>query len=111
MVSKVVGYVEGQELLFLPYQQNEWRAFVPAVPTGQYVIALYAYDEAGNSSFFATALFTVDLEKLIYKIEFIQYTNAASVLFGFGAEKINAFTFDSSMKEYRVEVVETGENR
>lgn len=74
MVVKLTGKIAGSEIIFYFAEGNLWQAQIPAIESGEYVTALYATDEAGNESYFATILYVVDTEKLIYRIEITDYS-------------------------------------
>ena len=50
-----------------------WTAAVPFVESCEYVIDLYAEDEAGNISYYATYLLTFDASKLQVQAVPLQY--------------------------------------
>ena len=58
---------------------NIWKATVPFMESGEYIVALYAVDEAGNQAYMATILYTVDLEKLRYEIKMLNYSAQGSM--------------------------------
>lgn len=73
MVVALKGVIEGNEVIFSFVDGNLWQVTIPAMETGEYVTALYAVDDAGNETYFGTILYVVDLERLYYNIEFIDY--------------------------------------
>lgn len=60
MVSKVYGKINDQEIVLEKVDKDKWSIAVPRVKEGRYYIDLFALDDAGNSTFIATALFVVD---------------------------------------------------
>lgn len=76
MVAQVYGTIADKQIIFDLYEDGTWKAMVPAVPTGLYVIALYALDEAGNEAYIATAICAVDICSLVTSIEIIDYEGA-----------------------------------
>lgn len=75
MVTRVYGRVEGESVIFTLSDNNVWNCNVPAVPDGEYVVELYAEDEAGNVTYFATILFTVDTKHLTFKVKWIKFAS------------------------------------
>lgn len=60
MVEKMVGKADGFEIIFTPHG-GLWKATVPRkIDSGNYNVEIRAYDEAGNESYLATVLYTVD---------------------------------------------------
>lgn len=60
MVREVYGQCDGYQIIFRRRDDSDlWDAIVPFDRDGQYVVALYAVDYAGNESFYANVLFTV----------------------------------------------------
>lgn len=60
MVEKMIGKADGFEIIFTP-QEGLWKATVPRkIDSGNYNVEIRAYDSAGNESYIATVLFTVD---------------------------------------------------
>lgn len=64
MVTKVWGSSDGVEVIFTPSGEGLWKCMVPVAEDGQYVVDLYAEDEAGNVAYFATVLFTINTKHL-----------------------------------------------
>lgn len=64
MITQVWGMLGDSRIVFNKTDGNIWKATVPFMESGEYIVALYAVDEAGNQAYMATILYTVDLEKL-----------------------------------------------
>ncbi|WP_430622661.1 PF13754 domain-containing protein [Holdemania massiliensis] len=64
MVTRVYGRAGQYDLEFTQTSEGLWTAAVPFVESCEYVIDLYAEDEAGNVSYYATYLLTFDASKL-----------------------------------------------
>lgn len=79
-VARVIGKTDTFEVVFDITENDVWKANIPLVLSGEYLMELYAYDDAGNVGFLATALFTVDTSNLCCHIEFIKYEAKASFL-------------------------------
>ena len=73
MVLRLTGNVDGRTVLFHQGEEGVWHGTVPLDLDGTYVIDLLAVDEAGNSSYYATVLFTVDPERLHMAMLFLKY--------------------------------------
>lgn len=59
MVRRVFGKGNGVDIVF-EYQGGErWRAIVPANLEGEYIVDVYAEDEAGNVSYKCKTLFAI----------------------------------------------------
>lgn len=71
MVVSVYGKCNGQDLIFNKVKEvglkSTWTITVPKVPSGQYVIELYAVDDAGNKAYFATVKLTYDSSQMAYQ--------------------------------------------
>lgn len=78
MVTQVYGTMADKQIIFDINEDGLWTATVPAVPSGLYVIALYALDEAGNEAYVATAICAVDVCALVASIEIIDYDGSLS---------------------------------
>jgi len=63
-VARVVGQCNGAEIIFTRDSDGSWDVAVPAMSSGQYVVSVTAYDEAGNSAYQALMLFSVDVTTL-----------------------------------------------
>jgi hypothetical protein len=73
MITRLEGTADNYTLVFTQVG-GSWQATVPADLTdSEYVVSLTAYDDAGNSSFFATLLLIVDTSGIHYKFIFSPY--------------------------------------
>ena len=54
MVTRVFGKAGQYDLEFTKTSEGLWTAAVPFVESCEYVVDLYAEDEAGNISYYAT---------------------------------------------------------
>lgn len=79
MVVRVYGSSNGVSIVFTPLGDDRWNCAVPSAPGGEYVIDLYAEDEAGNIGYTATILFIVDAKHLTFKIKFIRFSENAKM--------------------------------
>lgn len=69
MVARVWGEVQGQEIVFSrDGTTNRWVVAVPVSLTGIYIIALWAADAAGNTSYAATIKAVFDSSHLCTSI-------------------------------------------
>lgn len=72
MIVKVWGSVNSNPIVFTPGSNDVWTCQVPAVEDGEYVVDLYAVDDAGNEAYTATILFTVDSKHLIFSVKILK---------------------------------------
>lgn len=72
-VTRVFGRVDGTEVVLQHIDGNRWSVPVPFDKDCEYLMELYAEDEAGNVSYLTQALFTYDPKALVFKIAPIQY--------------------------------------
>lgn len=73
MVTSVYGDIEGHRIIFSLSEGNFWQATVPAMPTGEYVTALYCRNDAGLETYYGTILYVVDVERLSYEVRMLDY--------------------------------------
>lgn len=67
-VTRVEGVCNGATIIFTRSGDGSWDVNVPTIPSGTYVVSVTAYDEAGNSTYLAMMLFSVDVTKLEVKV-------------------------------------------
>lgn len=60
MVAKVIGKVDGGEVIYEKGEGEKWTVTVPSDLDGMYVVEVTAYDEAGNSAYCTKMLLIVD---------------------------------------------------
>lgn len=60
MVAKVIGKVDGSEVIYEKGEGDKWTVTVPSDLDGMYVVEVTAYDEAGNSAYCTKMLLIVD---------------------------------------------------
>ena len=77
MVVKVWGSVNGYDIVFVPQGDDIWIRQVPPAEDGEYIVDLYAVDEAGNQAYTATILFTVDSKHLIFTVKVLKIAKQA----------------------------------
>lgn len=74
MVKRVYGTADNISLTFeREAATGLWQAAVPSDADGEYVVALYAEDEAGNTAYMATILYTADIRNLCVSIRVLEY--------------------------------------
>lgn len=95
MVVRLIGEVNGQEVIFQRVLGDTWEAQVPSSLDGTYVIGMTAYDEAGNEAYFARYILTVDLSSLCTHL----YKNP------YQAEILKEWSADIVPEEYYAEVL------
>lgn len=65
MIKRVYGsFNNGPDIEFTQKENSQWIAIVPESPDGEYVVALWAEDEFGNTSYYATMLFVVKAHEI-----------------------------------------------
>lgn len=79
MVVKVIGKTDTFTVIFDRIDEKRWNALVPANVAGEYIMDLFAYDDAGNVGYMATAMFTVDTSNLCFHLEIINYQSCISL--------------------------------
>lgn len=73
MTTQVWGMLGSSKIIFDRTDGNIWKVTVPFLESGEYIVALYALDDAGNQAYVATILYVVDLENLRYEIKMLDY--------------------------------------
>lgn len=62
MITRIEGMADNHVLVFAPDGDGYWTAQVPPdLEDGTYYVTLTAWDAAGNSTYYATVLMTVDV--------------------------------------------------
>ena len=62
-IARVYGTCNGHDIILaLNPETRRWEVNVPKIPSGKYVVDLYAEDEAGNRAYYATVLIEVDFD-------------------------------------------------
>lgn len=65
MIIRIEGMADNHVLRFMSVGGDYWEAKVPPDLTdGMYIVTLWAWDDAGNSAYYATALMMVDTEQI-----------------------------------------------
>lgn len=113
MVVRVYGSVNGVDITFTPIGDDRWECAVPRVPSGEYVVDLYAEDEAGNIGYAATMLFIVNAKHIITDVRWLNIAaNSTLTLFSaFGrsnapkpVESTTVYTHQIHMQNFKMEV-------
>lgn len=61
MITRIEGMADNHALQFMPVGDGYWEAKVPPdLDDGMYIVALRAWDDAGNSAYYATAMMMVE---------------------------------------------------
>ena len=117
MVQKVYGKANGTEVIF-EYQGGDlWTITVPSNLEGEYVVELYAEDDAGNESYLCKMIFTIFGHELkaVYMDTSYFAENTSRDLTGiinlkeFLADIIkNDFGAEKKEKRYAAEVIKGG---
>jgi len=62
---KLIGYIDGVEVLFDFHPPNQFKAEIPKQLDGSYIVELYALDLAGNkSSLYSSIFIRIDYNNL-----------------------------------------------
>ena len=113
MVVRVYGSANGVDITFTPIGDDRWECAVPRVPSGEYVVDLYAEDEAGNIGYAATMLFVVNAKHIITDVRWLNIAaNSTLTLFSaFGrsdapkpVESTTVYTHQIHMQNFKMEV-------
>lgn len=65
MITRIEGMADRHALTFAPVGGDYWEAKVPPdLDDGMYIVTLWAWDDAGNSAYYATALMMVEAGQL-----------------------------------------------
>lgn len=68
------GNVDGKEILFeRTGEDDEWTAVIPASLNGRYVVELLAIDDAGNETYWAKYIVTIDVTKMCVHLVPLEY--------------------------------------
>ena len=102
MVTKVIGKVDGQEVIYERAEGDLWNVTVPLDLDGMYVIEVTAYDEAGNITFCTKMLLIVDPETLCVRLHPYDYM-VDIIQDGYGVSLIpDQYRVDTLTDEYKV---------
>lgn len=113
MVVRVYGSTNGVDITFTPIGDDRWECAVPRVPSGEYVVDLYAEDEAGNIGYAATMLFVVNAKHIITDVRWLNIAaNSTLILFSaFSSsdtpkpvESTTVYTHQIHMQNFKMEV-------
>ncbi|MCJ7834569.1 Ig-like domain repeat protein [Cuneatibacter sp. NSJ-177] len=63
-VARVFGKIDGTDVVLECEEGDRWNILVPLDTDGEYVVEIVAEDEAGNWSYIAKLLYTVDAGNL-----------------------------------------------
>jgi hypothetical protein len=112
MTTQVWGLLGSSKIIFDRTDGNIWKVTVPFLESGEYIVALYALDDAGNQAYVATILYVVDLENLRYEIKMLDYASEAQTT-GFTIEaqttgftieaQTTGFTIEAQLQKYSIE--------
>ena len=74
-IVRMVGNVDGKEIIFSKDSGGFWSAAVPKDMKGEYIVEVLAYDEAGNVAYSASMIFIVDPFTLEVKMVPVQFAS------------------------------------
>lgn len=69
MVIRLEGKINGESVIFKRKYGDEWETTVPKSLNGVYIVELTACDEAGNKGYAAKYLVTIDIKKMLVRLE------------------------------------------
>lgn len=73
-IKRVYGTADGTDIIFAYDEPSgRWETTVPRDADGRYIVSLWAEDFAGNISYYATVLFTVDIKCMCVCIEWLDF--------------------------------------
>ncbi len=113
MVIRVYGSANGVDITFTPIGDDRWECTVPKIPSGEYVVDLYAEDEAGNVGYAATVLFVVNAKHIVTKIEWLKIAANSNITLFQAFDKTDArkavettktYTHRIHMQNFKIEV-------
>lgn len=81
-VVRMDGLVNGSTVILTKGSGGGWSVAVPSNISGEYVIELHAYDQAGNVAYSTKYLFVVDTASLRVVLRPLNYTAEAYDKFG-----------------------------
>ena len=103
MTTQVWGLLGSSKIIFDRTDGNIWKVTVPFLESGEYIVALYALDDAGNQAYVATILYVVDIENIQYEIRMLDYASEAQPT-GFTIEaQTTGFTIEAQLQKYSIE--------
>lgn len=94
MTTQVWGMLGSSKIIFDRTDGNIWKVTVPLLASGEYIVALYALDDAGNQAYVATILYVVDIENIQYEIRMLDYASEAQT---------TGFTIEAQLQKYSIE--------
>lgn len=72
-VVRVVGQVDGEDVVFHLDESGKWVYVAARDLDGEYIVEVTAYDEAGNAAYSAAMLFAVDTTTLSVSLRPLNY--------------------------------------
>ena len=99
MTTQVWGLLGSSKIIFDRTDGNIWKVTVPLLESGEYIVAIYALDDAGNQAYVATILYVVDIENIQYEIRMLDYASEAQT---------TGFTIEAQMADFTIEAQTTG---
>lgn len=74
MVVQVTGKADEFELIFNKSKQGLWTTTVPSALNGEYILELFAKDDAGNITYITKVLFVVNRITMEAKLVPLEYS-------------------------------------
>lgn len=79
MIVRVYGRANGAEIIFTRKEGDLWQTEVPANLEGEYIVDLWAENDAGRTSYVCRALFAISGHKLKVTVLERGYTGEVSL--------------------------------
>lgn len=115
MVVKLIGKVNGQNIVFNHKEGDVWETVIPKNLSGIYIVELTAYDEAGNKGYTSkylvtinTKYMTVSLKRMAWAAEFKEniYKTSSKVSQYYGEVKDFNYKFCAFISSYYAKLIE-----
>jgi hypothetical protein len=97
-VVRVVCELDCTQIIFGRSEDGSWVASIPPDFSGEYIIEVRAYDEAGNEAYSTQMLFVVDVKTLAVKM----------IPFNYSTSVIEAHNEDNKLNEFVYIEIENG---
>ena len=97
MVTRVYGRANGAEIIFTRKEGDLWQAEVPANLEGEYIVDLWAENDAGRTSYVCKALFAISGHKLKVTVLERGYTGEVSLGSLLGGLEKGGFTVEHQL--------------
>lgn len=96
MVVRLEGMVDSVPVVFNRVNRDRWECIVPKTLNGAYVVELTATDEAGNISYTARYILSIDVSALRVKLQ--RYSYISKVRIGKYYAKLSKTQYGSKVR-------------